>query len=222
MGLSADVKVGSVRVIPASSNATPAGVSIFAFHNAGVTVTEAGVPGSRASSAFRLYAESSGDFARFQAGSYQTGVAVSNSSATPATVNFELTRLDGSSTGLTGTVTVAGNGQTSLFLNQAPGFVAMPASFQGLLRISSASAISVVGLRGRYNERGDFLITTTPPVAEDEPSYTGELVFPHIVEGAGYTTQFILFSGKPGQSIVRHPPIFKPDRSAADVGHPLR
>ena len=118
----------------------------------------------------------------------------------PAAVTFELTRLDGTSTGLTGTVTVPGNGQTALFLNQAAGFAAVPASFQGLLRISAASAISVVGLRGRYNERGDFLITTTPPVAEDEPSNAAELVFPHIVEGAGYTTQFILFSGKPGQA----------------------
>ena len=71
---------------------------------------------------------------------------------------------------------------------------------QGVLRISSAAAITVVGLRGRYNERGDFLITTTPPVAENEPASAAEMVFPHIVEGAGYTTQFILFSGRPAQA----------------------
>ena len=57
-----------------------------------------------------------------------------------------------------------------------------------------------MGLRGRYNERNDFIITTTPPVAEDEPAVQGETFFPHIVEGSGYTTQFILFSGQPGQA----------------------
>jgi hypothetical protein len=108
--------------------------------------------------------------------------------------------LDGTSTGLTGSAPVPANGQTALFLSQVPGLTAIPASFQGVLRISGAAGISVVGLRGRYNERGDFLITTTPPVAEDEAPTTAEMFFPHIVEGAGYTTQFILFSGRPGQS----------------------
>jgi hypothetical protein len=114
-------------------------------------------------------------------------------------VNLELTRLDGSPSGLSSAITVPANGQTALFLNQAPGFAALPASFQGVLRISAGVGISVVGLRGRYNERGDFLITTTPPVAEDDAATASEMVFPHIVEGAGYTTQFILFSGRPGQ-----------------------
>ena len=159
-----------------------------------------GVPASRSSNAFRLYAESSGDFAHFKAGSVGTGVAVANSATTPAQVTFELTQLDGSSSGLTGSVTVPANGQSALFLSQVPGFATLPASFQGVLRISGPASISVVGLRGRYNERGDFLITTTPPVAEDEPPSAAEMIFPHIVEGAGYTTQFILFSGKPGQA----------------------
>jgi hypothetical protein len=189
-----------VRVSPAANSSTPSGVSIFSFRNAGVTVTEAGVPAIRTAAAFRLYAESAGNFAQFQAGSIQTGIAVANALATPSTVAFELTRLDGTATGLTGAVSVPANGQTALFLNQAPGFAAMPATFQGVLRISAAAGISVVGLRGRYNERGDFLITTTPPVAEDSPASPAEMLFPHIVEGAGYTTQFILFSGSPGQA----------------------
>jgi len=58
----------------------------------------------------------------------------------------------------------------------------------------------VVGLRGRSNERNDFLITTTPPVNEATPPSTARLVFPHIADGGGYTTKFILFSGRPGQS----------------------
>jgi len=199
-GTSTELRSGSVRVTPTAGNGTPAGVSIFSFRNGNATVSEAGVPSVRLSTAFRLYAESAGDFAHGQANSLQTGIALANSTANPATVDFELTKLDGSSLGLTGALAIPANGQNAFFLSQVPGLTSLPASFQGILRISSATPVSVVGLRGRYNERGDFLITTTPPVAEDDPAPTTELVFPHIVEGAGYTTQFILFSGRPGQA----------------------
>src|SRR6266481_6331967 len=59
---------------------------------------------------------------------------------------------------------------------------------------SSSLPISAIGLRGRYNERGDFLISTTPAIAENTPTTTGELVFPHIATGGGYTTEFLLLN----------------------------
>jgi hypothetical protein len=62
------------------------------------------------------------------------------------------------------------------------------------MRISSpVPAISVVGLLGRYNERGEFLITTTPAIAEDKTADTQPLYIAHFVDGGGYTTQFVLF-----------------------------
>jgi hypothetical protein len=60
----------------------------------------------------------------------------------------------------------------------------------------------VVGLRGRYNETGNFLITTTPPVLETAPPSSAELFFPHFVNSGGYTTQFILYSAYPGQKVL--------------------
>jgi hypothetical protein len=62
------------------------------------------------------------------------------------------------------------------------------------------ASISVVALRGRYNERRDFLITTLPPVNETAPASSSALYFPHIADSGGYTTQFILFSGRAGQA----------------------
>jgi len=38
---------------------------------------------------------------------------------------------------------------------------------QGFLKVTATAPISVTGVRGRYNERKDFLITTTPPRNED-------------------------------------------------------
>ena len=57
----------------------------------------------------------------------------------------------------------------------------------------------MVSLRVRYNERSDLLVTTIPASNEAAPSTTADLFFPQIVDGGGYTTQFILFSGVAGQ-----------------------
>jgi hypothetical protein len=147
-----------------------------------------------------MYAEVAGDFGNAAVGSIQTGLAVANLSATTATVNLELFKLDGSSTGLVGTMAVPANGQQATFLNQIPGFGALPMPFQGVLRASSTSNISVMGLRGRYNEREEFLMTTTPPADESTPPSTSPLFIPHLADGGGFTTQFVLFSGTAGQS----------------------
>jgi hypothetical protein len=80
-------------------------------------------------------------------------------------------------------------------------FPNLPQPFKGLLRLSvSSGAVSVVALRQRYNEGGDYLITTAPPSLETASPGTAVLSFPHIVNGGGYTTQFVLFSGTAGQA----------------------
>ena len=62
----------------------------------------------------------------------------------------------------------------------------------------SGLGISVIGLRVRYNERGDFLMSTTPAVDETALPSSSPLFFPRIVDSGGYTTQFVLFSARPG------------------------
>jgi hypothetical protein len=56
----------------------------------------------------------------------------------------------------------------------------------------------MVGIRARYNERQDLLITTTPPANEAVPPPASGLFFPHFADGGGYTTQFILFDSPSG------------------------
>jgi hypothetical protein len=198
-GTGTSVRVGWIRVTPAAGSQAPSGLGVFSFRNGGVLVTEAGVPALPVASAFRLYVEASGNFTAAEIGSVQTGFAIANSASNPVTVNFELTALDGSPTGLSGSTTIPGNGQTAMFLNQVEGLRNLPLPFRGVLRISG-SGISVVGLRGRYNQRGDFLMTTMSPVDEAAATTSAEFVFPHLVDGGGYTTQFVLFSGGAGQS----------------------
>jgi hypothetical protein len=192
-------RAGSVRVTPNGGTRAPSGLVVFSFRRLGKVVSEAGVQALGTASAFRLYAEASGDFNASAPGSIQTGFAISNASSSNVTVIFELTNLDGVSTGQVGSTTIPANGQVAMFIDQIPGFNNLQVPFKGILRIRGAN-VSVVGLRARYNEAGSFLITTTPPIDESAVPNTAQLVFPHFVDGGGYTTQFILFGASPNQT----------------------
>jgi hypothetical protein len=148
---------------------------------------------STAGTAFRVYAESSGTI--------QTAIAIANNGASPATVKLEVTNLDGTSAGLPGPASqvLPGFGHIAKFIFDAlPG---MPGSFKGILRISTDSAeVSAIALRTVYNERGEFLMTTTPPTSETAAPTAVELLMPHLPDGGGFTSQIILYSGSGGQS----------------------
>jgi mono/diheme cytochrome c family protein len=207
-GASNTARVGAIWVLPSQNNPAPGGSLVFSYRASNIRVTEAGVPASIPGSAFRLYAEASV--------SVQSGLAITNASSSPATVRLELINLNGSSVAGT-TLTIGANGQTGAFLDQIPGLEMVSLPFQGLLRITSASPIAVVGLRGRYNERGDFLITTTPPVSEQTSASSGDAYFPHFADAGGYTTQFILFSSGPGASASGSVRFMKQDGQPLDL-----
>lgn len=142
-----------------------------------------------------MYAEASGT--PFSIGSIQTGVAIANPLNVSVNVTLDLRKLDGSSAGISPfTITVPANGQIAKFLNEFFPNLALP--FQGVLRITGSAAVSVAGLRGRVNERNDFLITTTSPSPIVSSSVSSSLVFPHLVDGGGYTTQIIVVGNGSG------------------------
>ena len=193
---SGPLEVGSVRAVPDTSQPAPSGVSIFTFQKDGTTVSEAGVPASTAGAAFRLYVEARGTPG--QPHSVRSGIALTNTSDTPTTVSLKLTDLDGTATGPTEPLTIPASGHVARFIDEF--FPGLPTPFSGILRIAStAPEIAAVGLRLAINQRNDILVTTTPPVGESAASTPSDLFFPHFVDSGGWTTQFILFSGSPGQ-----------------------
>ncbi|PYS54949.1 MAG: hypothetical protein DMG13_06075 [Acidobacteria bacterium] len=197
-------QTGSMRIVPATGSRAPAAVALFSLRVGGVTTMEWTLTGTRSGTAFRVYAEASGDFTAGRAGSFQSGVAIANHGSAAATVNLDLNTLDGVSSGWTGSVNIPAQGQIGVFLNQIQASGPLPASFQGVLRVSTAAAsgVSVAGFRGRFNERStsNLLLSGMPAVNENTPSSSTEVVFPHVVDSGGYSTQFILFSGAAGQS----------------------
>jgi sugar lactone lactonase YvrE len=178
---------GSVRVVPADSPAPTAQV-VFSYHPGGIRVSETGVP-SVGSTALRVYVES--------AGNVQSGVAVANNSAGAASITLELSHSDGSRAGLPEPVLrdLPAFGRFAQFVSEI--FPSVPAGFKGVLRVSTASpsGVSIVGVRGHYNERGDFLMTTAAPINEAQLGTARELILPHFVDGAGFSTEFVFVNG---------------------------
>jgi hypothetical protein len=148
---------------------------------------------------FRVYVETAG--VPGQIGNINSGIAVANTSSAAGSVTFDVTDLTGASIGGIAPVAIplGANGQTAKFLTDI--FPSLGNPFKGVVRITTTSAgLSVVGLRTRINERGDFLITTTPPSNESSPTTAAPLFFPQVADGGGFTTEFILFSGTPSQT----------------------
>ncbi len=197
-GASPGTASGSVRIVPAANGPVPTPLVIFSYKPASITVSEAGVPVTMGT-AFRMFAQLSSVPPIF------TGVAIANPTAVAGTVTLTLYDLNGAQIATTNPpVPLPASGQIVGFLDDLiPQLKGQ--TVQGVLRITTAdlSSISVVGLRARTNERlpdADFLITTTPPTLENGAPSADERLFPHLANGDGYTTQFILFSGTSGQT----------------------
>jgi hypothetical protein len=209
-GQGAALQSGSLLITPDTNTVAPAALNVFSYKPAAITVSEAGVV-PVAGTVFRMYVEAVG--LPGDPLSIQSGIAVANPYPGVATLTLELFQSDGNSTGLVSTVNLPGRGQVAKFLSDI--FPSLVPPFEGLVRVSTNNpGIAAFGLRGRYNERSDFLITTTPPVNEASPQSSAEFDFPHFVNGGGYTTQFILFSGASGQSGTGHLNFFAQDGTA--------
>jgi hypothetical protein len=78
------------------------------------------------------------------------------------------------------------------FIRELPGASALQLPFKGVLRLTSVTPIAALAIRGRYNERGDFLVSTTPP-ADPALNLGDETFIPQIVDGAGYSTDIVIY-----------------------------
>ena len=195
------LRLGSVQIVPFAGFDTPHAHLVLNHRDGGVLTFITSIEGELPGRTFRMYAEASGDFDSGITGSTRSGVAFANPSDEPATVRLEMRGLDGILLQTSQPLTVPPNGQVALFLNQVPGFEMLPVPFEGALRVTAVSAqgITATGFRAIYNERGNALFTTTGPLIENAGT-ADQLVFPHIAEGGGYTTQFIVIGGVSGQA----------------------
>ena len=194
------LKLGSAQIVPFAGYATPHVHNILNHRDGGVLTTIMAVEGELPGQTFRTYAESIGDFDSGDAGSTRSGIALANPSGAPATVVLEMRSLDGSLLKTSQPLQIPAIGQVAYFLNQIPGLESLTAPYEGVLRViaTSPQGITASGFRAINNQRGNVLFTTTGPLVENAGT-SAQLVFPHIAEGGGYTTQFIVIGGTSGQ-----------------------
>jgi photosystem II stability/assembly factor-like uncharacterized protein len=184
-GSPANAKAGWVRLTPDAGTSTPVGSGVFGFTPADVLVSESGIPSAAGTTHAHVYVDLSGN--------HNTGLAIANITGSDASITINAYQKDGITAAGTskGPIPLSGNGYTAAF---ATSFVTgLPEGFTGVLDISSTTPFASLTLRSLDNERGEFLMTTFP-VADATRAAPFPIIFPHIVDGGGYSTQFILIS----------------------------
>jgi glucose/arabinose dehydrogenase len=179
---------GSVFIVPDSEQVAPTVAAIYDYRQDGVTVSATGLVAGAPSKEFDIFTQIGGVFG--SAGSIETGIAIANPNDRAAEVEYALIGLNGEPAGMSGKLSIAPFGQTLSFTGGLPGGSALKRPFKGVLHLSSSSAVTALAIRGRYNERGEFLISTTP--AADVTTHGDATVIPHIVDGAGYATEIVI------------------------------
>jgi len=182
-------KVSYVKITPSGGSPAPSTVGLIHYQNNGVTTGVASFAALSQTLATRTYVESAG--VAPAADAVDTGLAIGNITSKSLAVQLELMNFDGTPTGQSVTMSLPGNGLVTKFVEGL--FPQMPASFKGVVRVSAPYGISVAAVRGKYNSRGDLLLTAPPVYDESSPSVS-ESYFPYIANGAGYSSQLILMS----------------------------
>jgi hypothetical protein len=211
-GLQATVTTGAVRVIPDAGSFSPAGLTIFTLTTNGIVVSETGAPVVRPSQAFRVFDTECGALSN----QTETGIAIANPSPTDSVVvMLDVTDMNGTATPFGSTLTLPPLAHTAAFIKQLPGFQSIPDGFEGVVRIrtTSAAGITVVGMLGEFNARMDFVMAASIPVDETVPPSSATGLFPQLADGAGFETDFVLFSGSAGQASAGALKFFSPSGS---------
>ncbi|HYR43636.1 MAG TPA: choice-of-anchor V domain-containing protein [Terriglobia bacterium] len=178
---------GYARIQPNAGATTPTGVAIFGFRKNNVLISETGVLATAKLTSGRIYAE----ICCTAAPALNTGLAIANPNDSTANISFFFTDAAGNPAG-SSTTTIGANKQIAQFLNTAPFNVYTGPTFQGTFSFTSDQPLGVVALRGLFNERNDFLMSTLPVIDTTLPPSSGTVVVPHFADGTGWTTQIFL------------------------------
>ena len=184
----AETRAGWVKLMPDPGTSTPTGSGVFGYNPGNILVSESGIPSAVATTHARVYVDLSGR--------HNTGLAIVNLVASNASLTVNAYQKDGVTAAGTshGPLSLSANGHTAAFADQ---FISgLPEGFTGMLDIRSPTPFAALTLRLLVNEREDFLMTTFPIADQTQPA-PSPIIFPHVVDGGGYTTQFIDGTAKP-------------------------
>ncbi len=179
------VRSGWAELNPIGGTPSPIAAGIFQYSQAGVLVTESGIPSAVPTTHARIFVDLSGG--------HNTGLALGNPGLSPISISMNAFQMDGTTSVGTSKEPVAlgGQGHSAVFVDQR--VAGLPQDFQGVLDMAGESPFVALTIRSLVNERGDFLITNFP-VADMNRTAPSPIVFPQIAAGGGYTTNLVLMS----------------------------
>jgi photosystem II stability/assembly factor-like uncharacterized protein len=182
-GFPASARAGWVLLTPDAGTSTPVGSGVFSYSNGGILVSESGIPAAATTTHARVYVDLSQG--------HDTGLAIANPASTNAGITIKAYQADGvTAIGTSqGPLQLPSNGHIAKFATEL--IAGLPAGFTGVLDITSATPFAALTLRSLNNERNDFLMTTFP-IADADRTAPSPVVFPHIADGGGFMTEFIL------------------------------
>jgi hypothetical protein len=124
---------------------------------------------------------------------HDTGLAIANPARTNANVTISAYQSDGVTPigASQSPLQLPGNGHSAKFATEL--ISGLPVRFTGVLDIKSATSFAALTLRSPSNERNDFLMTTFP-IPDANHIAPSPVVFPQIVDGGGFVTEFILLN----------------------------
>jgi hypothetical protein len=187
---------GSLQLTAASGSSTPVGAGIFSRTHNGTLITESGIPSALPTTHVRIYVD--------MANGHDSGLAIASTSSQAVPVTLKAFLPDGfSSIGSQSTpLSVSANGHAAAFVRQW--ISGLPSDFRGVLDLSSPASFAALTLRALTNSRNDFLLTAFP-VADFNRSAPAPVIFPHLADGSGYITEFILLSaGEPAVTTLKY------------------
>jgi len=197
-GSGTDVDTGYVRIEANAGSGRPGAFAVLHWSRDGILVDEASVTALRGRMFPRLFVESSGAFATPE--SIRQGAALINTKDQSVTLTYELVDHSGAPTGLSGMLQLPPGGYRSAFLHELPGLEGVTREFSGTLRIDaggsrfSPGSVVAIGLRGRWNQQGDFLFSTREPAVPSAELDAQSLIIPHLAFGGGYDTRIVVFT----------------------------
>lgn len=184
-GSPGEQKAGWARLIPDLYGTVPIASGVFSFNPFSALTTESGIPSAIPTTHARVFVDLTKN--------HNTGLAIANLAGTTSSLEIRAFQKDGvTPAGVNQEpLLLAGSGHSAKFADQ---FISgLPAGFTGVLDISGSAPFAAITVRSLCNEREDFLLTTFP-VADFARRAVSPVVFPRIVDGGGYMTQFILLS----------------------------
>ena len=184
-GFPAAPKGGWLRLTPDAGMSTPIGSGVFGYNPDKFMISESGIPSAVATNHARIYL----DLSR----SHNTGLCLVNLVDDNAEIEIRAYESDDITPvgDAREPISLDPNGYAAAFADQ---FIdGLPAGFTGVLDINSVTPFAALTLRTLINERHEFLMTTFP-IADANAVAPSPIVFPQVVDGGGYVTEFILIS----------------------------